>query len=380
MAEESEILNFFDIRIEHFPDRSARWLFQDKENVRGLVEIVAGELVELIDFNQLSQINRSFIPDNLREQESDLVFSVPLRSESETDELLIYILIEHQSTVDSTMGFRVLFYMIQIWDSQRREWESNNVPKSQWRFRSILPILFYTGEQRWNTPLTLNAIMDIPDMFSRFVPTFDILFLSVKETDESDLMKTDQPLGWLLTVLQKEHSDKEVLRTALIEAMSHINTLGEEQAQQRRRAISYLLLLILHRRPAEEHEELSILVDQHIEQPSDREEVGIMAQTMAEHLIERGKAQGLEQGKAQGLEQGLEQGKAQGLEQGIEQGETRAKQEALLKLIRFQFDSVPESVINQITLIQSLSRLDALFEQVLTAQTLDEIDWQIYDG
>ena len=114
MAEETEILNFFDIRIEHFPDRSARWLFQDKENVRGLLEIVAAELVELIDFNQLSQINRSFIPDNLREQESDLVFSVPLHSESETDELLIYILIEHQSTVDSTMGFRVLFYMIHI--------------------------------------------------------------------------------------------------------------------------------------------------------------------------------------------------------------------------------------------------------------------------
>ena len=352
MVEEADILNFFDIRIEHFPDRSARWLFQDRENVRGLLEIVAGELVELIDFSQLSQINRSFIPDNLREQESDLVFSVPLRSESETDELLIYILIEHQSTVDSTMGFRVLFYMIQIWDSQRREWESANVPKSQWRFRSVLPIVFYTGDQRWNTPLTLNAIMDIPDMFSRFVPTFDILFLNVKETDEADLTKSDHPLGWLLTVLQKEHANKEVIRTALIEAMSHINTLGEEQAQQRRRAISYLLLLILHRRPAEEHEELSTLVDQHIEQPSDREEVGSMAQTMAEHLIEHG----------------------------IEQGETRAKQEALLKLIRFQFESVPESVTNQITLIQSHSRLDSLFERVLTAQTLDEIDWQNRGG
>ena len=360
MAEEADILNFFDIRIEHFPDRSARWLFQDKENVRGLLEIVASELVELIDFSQLSQINRSFIPDNLREQESDLVFSVPLQSESETDELLIYILIEHQSTVDSTMGFRVLFYMIQIWDSQRREWESENVPKSQWRFRSILPIVFYTGEQRWNTPLNLNAIMDIPDMFSRFVPTFDILFLSVKDTDEADLTKSDHPFGWLLTVLQKEHANKEVIRTALIEAMSHINTLSEERAQQRRRAISYLLLLILHRRPAAEHGELSILVDQHIEQPSDREEVGVMAQTMAEHLIERGKAQGLEQG--------------------IEQGETRAKQEALLKLIRFQFESVPESVTNQITLIQSHSRLDSLFERVLTAQALDEIDLQNRDS
>ena len=131
-----------------------------------IVRIVASELVELIDFNQLS-LNRSFVPDNRTGVTSYLAFHC---SESETDELLIYILIEHQSTVDSTMGFRVLFYMIQIWDSQRREWESNNVPKSQWRFRSILPILFYTGEQRWHTPLTLNAMMDIPDMFSRFVP------------------------------------------------------------------------------------------------------------------------------------------------------------------------------------------------------------------
>ena len=115
-----EILNFFDNRIEHFPDRSARWLFQDRENVRGLLEIVAGELLESIDFSRIVQVNRSFIPGNLREQESDIVFRVPFQSESGTDELLIYILIEHQSTVDPIMGFRVLFYMTQIWDSQRR--------------------------------------------------------------------------------------------------------------------------------------------------------------------------------------------------------------------------------------------------------------------
>ena len=354
MAEETEILNFFDIRIEHFPDRSARWLFQDKENVRGLLEIVAGELVELIDFTQLSQINRSFIPDNLREQESDLVFSGPLRGESETDELLIYILIEHQSTVDLTMGFRVLFYMVQIWDSQRREWESNNVPKSQWRFRPILPIVFYTGSQRWNTPLTLNAMMDLPDVLSRFVPAFDTLFLGVKETDEARLTQTDHPVGWLLTVLQKEDANKTAISSALSEALSHINVLGDDHTQQRQRSILYLLLLILHRRPVEEHEELRRLVGQHIEQASDREEVEVMAQTMAEHLIERG------------IERGIEQG--------IEQGETRAKQEAVLKLLRFRFDSVPESVTHQITRIQSLSRLDLLFEKVLTAQTLDEID------
>ena len=81
MAQQTEEHNFFDIPIEHFPDRSARWLLQDKENVRGLLEILAGELVERIDFTQLTQLNRSFISDTLREQESDIVFSVPFQGQ-----------------------------------------------------------------------------------------------------------------------------------------------------------------------------------------------------------------------------------------------------------------------------------------------------------
>ena len=78
MVEETEILNYFDIQIERFPDRSARWLFQDGENVRGLVELVASELAERIDFGQITRIDRSFVPDNLREQESDIGGSRPV--------------------------------------------------------------------------------------------------------------------------------------------------------------------------------------------------------------------------------------------------------------------------------------------------------------
>ncbi|MDE0636565.1 MAG: DUF4351 domain-containing protein [Candidatus Poribacteria bacterium] len=63
------------------------------------------------------------------------------------------------------------------------------------------------------------------------------------------------------------------------------------------------------------------------------------------------------------------------MEQGERRGETHAKREAVLKLLRFRFNTVPESVTSRITSIRSLSRLDALFEAALTAQTLDDIDW-----
>ena len=74
------------------------------------------------------------------------------------------------------MGFRVLFYIMLIWDAERRRWETGNVPKRQRRLSPILPIVFYTGERRWQTPLSLDAIMNLPEELSRFVPRFDTLF------------------------------------------------------------------------------------------------------------------------------------------------------------------------------------------------------------
>lgn len=346
-----EELKYFEFPIVHFHDRSIRWLLEEREFVRGLIDLIDDTIVAHLEFEKLTHINRSYIPDNLREQESDIVFTVPFRSEEQTEELLIYILIEHQSTVDVTMASRILFYMTQIWDTQRRQWDSKNLSKSQWRYRPVIPIVLYTGEQKWSVPPSLSELMDSPEMFSRFIPKFDILFLNVKETDAVELTKTDHPIGWLFTVLQKEHANKDEISRALIDAAKHINTLGVEDKGQWRRAIFYLYLLIFHRRPSDEHDELKTLVHQEVLQSDHREEGAVMAQTMAEYLFEQGE------------------------KRGEKRGETRAKRDSLLKLLNLRFESVPEPIIKKVSGMRSHSKLDKLFEKAATTQTLDEIDW-----
>jgi hypothetical protein len=353
MAKETEELTFFDFPIEHFPDRSTKWLLEFGENVRGLLEIVAGDLVDRLDFSQLRHVNKSFIPDNLREQESDIVYSVPFRGEDKTGEVWIYLLIEHQSTIDVTMGFRVLFYMVQIWDSQRREWEDNEVPKSQWRFRPILPIVFYTGENQWETPISMDAVMELPDALRRFVPTFDTLFLGVKASEEANLTKTDHPFGWLLTVIQKEGAEKQEIVSALKRMGEHISTLPEEELHPWKRAIFYLYLLIFHRRPKEEHDELKAIVHEQSQLLKlEKEEEQIM-QTMAQHVFSQGEKQGEKRGE--------------------NRGKLFTKREDLLSLLQLRFHSIPESVREKIASMRSLSRLDDLFRQVATAKTIDDI-------
>ena len=127
--------------VREFADRGTKWLLEASENVSGLIQILDFSLSTKIDFSRLHDEKKTFILDNLRKQESDLVFTVPfLEEDGKKGEVLIYILIVQQSEPDISMGFRMLFYMTQIWDTQRREWERDKVPKSQWNFRSR-PIL-----------------------------------------------------------------------------------------------------------------------------------------------------------------------------------------------------------------------------------------------
>jgi len=86
-----------------------------------------------------------------------------------------------------------------------------------------------------------------------------------------------------------------------------------------------------------------------------------MAQTAAESLIQQGKTEGIEQGIAQGIEQG----KAEGILEG--------KREAVLRFLHSQFHNVPASIIQRITALDSISALDILFDQAMTAKSLDDL-------
>ena len=340
----TDLYRFFPSRLEHFPDRSARWLLMEPENVRALVTLVAEQIAALLDFSQLTALNRDFLSDTLRQQEADLVFSVPFRETSAGEVLLIHILIEHQSQVEKDMWFRFLGYMYNLWVAERQQWTAEEVPREQRRLRPILPILFYTGDQPWSALLSPTSVMEVPDVLAPFVPTYEVLVLDVKQTQPTELIKSRHPLGWLLTVLQKENASKEELTEALVTALAGLDTLDAAQTEQHGRAIIYLASLIYHRRPPEERETLIKVVDAH----SRGMEVETMFQSMAEVTFQ----------------------------QGIEQGETRAKRIALLKLLQHQFQDIPEAVITQIHAIRSPVYLDTLFEKVLTAARLEDIEWQ----
>src|SRR5712692_11502301 len=121
------------LAVREFPDRGALWLFEDPRQLRELLQILEPALAEQLDFTRARRENRSFVPADLRKQESDLIFLVPLRG-TRRQEVWVYVLLEHQSKPDPLMGLRLYLRVPaeggwgQLWDEQRRGWEDRRTP------------------------------------------------------------------------------------------------------------------------------------------------------------------------------------------------------------------------------------------------------------
>src|SRR5262249_31395786 len=83
----------------------------------------------------------SFVDEDLRASEADFLYDIALRAGE--DAVWIYVLLEHQSTPDRWMRFRLLKYCCRIWDMSFR------VYPEQRELRAIVPLVFYQGERRW---------------------------------------------------------------------------------------------------------------------------------------------------------------------------------------------------------------------------------------
>src|ERR1051325_8633605 len=107
-----------------FWDRSIRFLLRRPKHLRAILGVCHPELAGRLDFERLELIDRSFVLDDYRQREADLVVRVPYQTDAGSQDVIVYVLLEHQSTVDPWMPFRLLFYMLRIWDDERRRIES----------------------------------------------------------------------------------------------------------------------------------------------------------------------------------------------------------------------------------------------------------------
>ena len=150
-----------------------------------------------------------------------------------------------------------------------------------------------------------------------------------------------------VNLLQKEQEDEDVMQHASETALTHLDTVKTENPTLHQNAMMFLLLIVRCRRHKDEQPELLRMINTHAE----NEEVERIIMTGIEALIQEGKAEGLEQGRIY------------------------EKRTDVLKLVRYKFADISDTLLNEINGIDDLVHLDDLFDQVLSAESFEDIDF-----
>ena len=97
---------------------------------------------QVLNWSTLRLLEGSFVDEDLRASEADFLYQI--EHVSGEDSVWLYVLLEHQSTPDRWMRFRLLKYCCRIWDMSFREYPD------QRELRAIAPVVFYQGERSWS--------------------------------------------------------------------------------------------------------------------------------------------------------------------------------------------------------------------------------------
>ena len=152
-------------------DHSYKQLFSNSELVRDLLQgFVLEDWVEKLDLSTLERVNGTYISDDLREREDDIIWRVRLSD----NWIYIYLLIEFQSTVDRYMALRLLTYLGLLYQDLQK---SGNLPVDG-KLPPVLPLALYNGQRKWNGALDIkDLIQDVAGGLARYRPSFQYLLL-----------------------------------------------------------------------------------------------------------------------------------------------------------------------------------------------------------
>ena len=317
-------------------DSGYRQLFSHPQMVIDLLHgYVEEPWVAHLDFSTLEKVPGSFVADNLRDRENDLIWRLRVQGEW----LYVYLLLEFQSSVDPLMAVRLMTYVGLLYqDLDRRKALS---PRGA--LPPVVPIVLYNGGATWTAPTQVaDLILPAPAGLDTYRPRFHYLLIDESRYAGPAAPATNNLVAALFGLENSRTPDD--LRAVVAKLIAWLG--APEQATLHRAFANWIQRVLLPARLP-----------------------GVTLDAIADLKgLENMLAERVKEWTREWERQGLEKGMQQGLQQGLLQGEAAV----LLRLLTRKFGELPPEARRR---IQSADAETLLLwsDRVLDAARLDDV-------
>lgn len=142
----------YDEDIAHHPhDGLVKRIFTKPEAAAvELRQALPPALAKYLDWDTLHVESGSFIDPKLKPSHNDILYSIALRDSERR--VLVYVVMEHQSTPDRMMAVRFLSYVGDVYERYLGQHKgTETIPL-------LVPLLLYQGPEGWTMPRRLSEL------------------------------------------------------------------------------------------------------------------------------------------------------------------------------------------------------------------------------
>src|SRR3989339_238541 len=346
-----------DESINNQHDKAYKDLLSNKEYfVKLLKSFVHEDWVNDINENSLEYENKSYILHDYNNKESDIVFKMKLQD----TEVILYCLLELQSSNDHSMPIRLLFYMTSIWNEILKNTKQEEIEKSNFKLPAIIPMVLTNAKENWTVKRNFKEIINNYEMFSNHILDFNYILFDINRYSEDELLKLSNIVSTIFYLDQKYKGNeiKEKLQRILY-------ILKRFEKKEIRLLKKWLKYILIPRVPTETKNEINNILNENIEDTEVEIMVSNLATTIDEYWAEI---------RAEGEIKGRTEGKAEGKAEGEIEGEIKGRALSIIKIFTRKFspvvldDIIKKSIMNQKNII-----LDDILDKVFEINSIEEL-------
>jgi len=175
-----------------------RSTFEDLRLFRELLIWLVPFVVELLDLDRTELQKDSFIDDEWKTHDSDLLYKIPVKGTDKN--VIVFVLLEHKTASDQWTMLQMLRYIVHIWSRENKAAEVEG-RLADFELPPVLPIIIYHGEHGYTAPVRLGKLIRSIKVLIKYQIDFEAFLLDLTDFDKTTPPE-DLELFAVLAVMQ----------------------------------------------------------------------------------------------------------------------------------------------------------------------------------